>query len=64
MDTDHHLAENLLDTLKRVEQGADVEGGDGPALLELRRIILLRVDTLEHEGASEIPPKAEAARSG
>ncbi len=48
MHTPSQLAEVLRETIKRVEQSADV-GPDDPALLELKRIILLRIAALERE---------------
>lgn len=40
----------LRDTLQRIEQSADINP-DGPALLELKRIILLKSAELEREEA-------------
>jgi hypothetical protein len=48
MYTPSQLAEVLRETIKRVEQGTDVSPHD-PALLELKRIILLRIAALELE---------------
>jgi hypothetical protein len=48
MHTPSQLAEVLRETIRRVEQSADV-GPDDPALLELKRIILLRIAALERE---------------
>src|SRR5579875_1608737 len=48
MRTPSQLAEVLRETIRRVEQNADV-GPDDPALLELKRIILLRIAALERD---------------
>lgn len=48
MYTPNQLAEVLRETIKRLEQGSDVSPDD-PALIELKRIILLRIAALELE---------------
>jgi hypothetical protein len=64
MYSSRQLAEILHDTIRCVEQGTDV-GPDDPALLELKRIILLKVAALEMAASQEsstqapaIPPEA------
>jgi hypothetical protein len=64
MYSSRQLAEILRDTIRSVEQGTDI-GPDDPALLELKRIILLKVAALESEASQEsstqapaIPPEA------
>lgn len=66
MYTSNQLAEVLRETIRRVEQGTDVSPDD-PALLELKRIILLRIAALELEEtrtlntqAPELPPGPSA----
>lgn len=48
MYTPNQLAEVLRETIKRLEQSMDVSPND-PALIELKRIILLRIAALELE---------------
>lgn len=62
MYTPNQLAEVLRETIRRVEQGTDVSPDD-PALLELKRIILLRIAALKLEDTRaastlmpEVPP--------
>ncbi len=63
MYSPRQLAEILRETIRNVEQETDINPDD-PALLELKRIILLRVAKLESEAAQEpaqtpaIPPQA------
>jgi hypothetical protein len=66
MYSSSQLAEVLRETIRRVEQGTDVSPDD-PALLELKRIILLRIAALELEEtrasskhAPEVPPGPDA----
>ncbi len=59
MYSSRQLAEILRDTIRSVEQGADV-GLDDPALLELKRIILLKVAALEMEASQESNTAAPA----
>lgn len=69
MYTPNQLAEVLRETIRRVERGTDVSPDD-PALIELKRIILLRIASLELEEtratsarAPEVPPGPSAESS-
>ena len=64
MYSSRQLAEIPRDTIRSVEQGTDV-GPNDPALLELKRNILLKVAALEKAASQEsgtqafaIPPEA------
>lgn len=60
MSSPHQRAEQLLTTLQRVEERTDLRPYD-PVLLELKRVILLRIAELEPqdgEPAPEIPPES------
>lgn len=52
MFTSHQLVEILRDTIRRIEQSADI-GPDDPALLSLKSIILLKIAALELEEVQE-----------
>jgi len=69
MYTPNQLAGVLRETIKRLEQSMDVSPND-PALIELKRIILLRIAALELEDtrtsntlSSEAPPGPPPAES-
>ncbi len=52
MYSPRQLAEILRETIRTIEQDTDISPND-PALLELKRIILLRVAKLEAEAPQE-----------
>ena len=54
MYTSAQLVEILRETLRRVEQIADISPDD-PALIALKRVVLLRIAAIEIEGAEESP---------
>lgn len=69
MYTPNQRAEVLRETIKRLEQSMDVSPDD-PALIELKRIILLRIAALELEDtrtssalSPEVPPGPPAESS-
>jgi hypothetical protein len=69
MYTSNQLADVLRELIRRVEQSTDVSPDD-PALLELKRIILVRIAALELEAtratstpAAEVPPGPPADSS-
>ena len=57
MFTTPQLVDILRDTIRRVEQSADI-GPDDPALLALKSVILLRIAALELEEVREPPTPA------
>jgi len=57
MYTSAQLVEILRETLRRVEQIADISPDD-PALIALKRVVLLRIAAIEIEGAEESPAAA------
>jgi len=51
--TSKHLADILRDTVRTIEQGTDVSPDD-PSLLELKRVLSLKIAALESEAQAEI----------
>lgn len=52
----HQMADMFRDLIRHVEEGADVSPDD-PALIELKRIVSLRIAVLEEDHHEESQPR-------